>query len=124
MDGFLEEVTQELEELLRNNSALTEENATLKALVAEYKDTERELRNTLVTAQRMCEEFKSSSERDAELRIKQAELEADKLMQTADRMVAPLVVVPDPSPARIDHPSTASGRRRRLVSVDQLRFEP
>lgn len=37
--------------------------------------------------------------------------------------VVPLDVVPDPSPARVDHPSAASGRRRRLVSVDQLRFD-
>ncbi len=38
--------------------------------------------------------------------------------------VVPLDVVPDQAPARVDHPSAASGRRRRLVSVDQLRFEP
>lgn len=31
--------------------------------------------------------------------------------------------VPDPTPARVDHPSDGPGRRRRLVSVDQLRFD-
>ena len=36
---------------------------------------------------------------------------------------APLTVVPDATRARVDHPSATSGRRRRLVSVDQLRFD-
>lgn len=36
---------------------------------------------------------------------------------------APLTVVPGATRARADHPSAASGRRRRLVSVDQLRFD-
>lgn len=31
--------------------------------------------------------------------------------------------VPDETPARVDHPSSASGSRRRSVSVDQLRFD-
>lgn len=34
-----------------------------------------------------------------------------------------LVAVADPTPARVDHPSVAPGRRRRLVSVEQLRFD-
>ena len=40
-----------------------------------------------------------------------------------DAVVVPLAVVRDPAPARVDHPSAAFGRRRRLVSVDQLRFD-
>ena len=31
--------------------------------------------------------------------------------------------VGDPTPARVDHPTAGLGRRRRLVSVDQLRFD-
>ncbi len=31
--------------------------------------------------------------------------------------------VSEPTPSRVDHPSDGPGRRRRLVSVDQLRFD-
>lgn len=42
----------------------------------------------------------------------------------AEIVAVPLTVVPDVTPARVAHPSAASGRRRRrLVSVDQLRFD-
>ncbi len=41
----------------------------------------------------------------------------------ADTVVVPLAVVPDATPTRVDHPSAGPGRRRRLVSVDQLTFD-
>jgi excisionase family DNA binding protein len=44
----------------------------------------------------------------------------------APRNVAATVLpaaVPDPTPSRLDHPSDGPGRRRRLVSVDQLTFD-
>ena len=31
--------------------------------------------------------------------------------------------IPNPTPARVDHTSDGPGRRRRLVSMDQLRFD-
>jgi len=41
----------------------------------------------------------------------------------ADTVGVPLAGVPHTTPARVDHPSDGSGRRRRLVSVDQLQFD-
>ena len=41
----------------------------------------------------------------------------------AGAVPVPLTVVPDVAPAGVGHPAAASGRRRHLVSVDQLRFD-
>ena len=34
-----------------------------------------------------------------------------------------VAAIPNPTPARVDHTSDGPGRRRRLVSMDQLRFD-
>ncbi|MGA2193007.1 MAG: DivIVA domain-containing protein [Nitrospirota bacterium] len=88
VDSFLEEITQEMEALVRENEALREENLEIKAQVAEFKEAEKELRNTLMAAQKMSEDWKSASERESQLRIKQAELEAEKIIQEARRKLA------------------------------------
>ena len=50
--------------------------------------------------------------------------EPEPVPPAADTARIPLAVAPDATPARVDHPSAAPGRRRRrLVSVDQLRFD-
>lgn len=44
-------------------------------------------------------------------------------LPAANTVSDPITAVPDPAPAHRAYPSAASGRRRRLVSVDQLRFD-
>lgn len=83
VDAFLEEVTAEFETLARENEALKEERAALAAQVAEYRESEKSLRNTLMAAQKMAEEMRIASERESELKIKEAELQADKILGDA-----------------------------------------
>ncbi len=83
VDGFLEEVTAEMESMLKENEFLKDQNATMEAQLAEFKLTEQSLRNTLISAQKMAEDMKASSERDANLKVKEAELEAERILRDA-----------------------------------------
>ena len=90
VDGFLEEVTSSYEDVLRENESLKEDKASLEAQLTSYRDSEKALRDTLLAAQKMGEELKSSSERDATLKVKEAELEAEKIIRDAKNQLAKL----------------------------------
>lgn len=88
VDSFLEDVTAEVEALHRENEALKEERAALLAQIAEYRESEKSLRDTLVSAQKMADEMKVAAEHEYELKVKEAELEAEKLLADAQRRLA------------------------------------
>src|SRR3989304_4844369 len=72
--AFLEVIREEMEDLRRDNASLKEDMIKLETQVKEHKDMETTLRETLVTAQQMVEEYKSNARKEAELLVKEAEL--------------------------------------------------
>ena len=85
--AFLEVIREEMEELLRENANLKENVQRSDNNIREYKDMEATLRETLVTAQQMVEDYKSNARKEAELLIKEAELKADSLIKEAQEKV-------------------------------------
>jgi len=85
--AFLELIREEIEDLLRENAQLKENAIRLENQVKEYKDMETTLRETLVTAQQMVEEYKSNARKEAELIVKEAELRSDALFKEAQEKV-------------------------------------
>ena len=85
--AFLEVIREEMEELLRENAALKENVQRAANHIREYKDMEATLRETLMTAQQMVEDYKTNSRKEAELVIKEAELRADSLIKEAQEKV-------------------------------------
>jgi cell division initiation protein len=85
--AFLEIIREEMEDLLRENASLKENSIRLENQIKEYKDMETTLRETLVTAQQMVEEYKSNARKEAELLIKEAELRSDVLLKEAQEKV-------------------------------------
>ena len=85
--AFLEIIREEMEELLRENANLKENVQRSDNHIKEYKDMEATLRETLVTAQQMVEDYKSNARKEAELLIKEAELKADSLIRDAQEKV-------------------------------------
>ena len=55
--------------------------------IKEYRDMETTLRETLITAQQMVEDYKTNSRKEAELLIKEAELRAEQLLDGAHEKV-------------------------------------
>ncbi|MCX7793264.1 MAG: DivIVA domain-containing protein [Thermodesulfovibrionales bacterium] len=85
--AFLEIVREEMENLLRENASLKEQIQRLESQLKEYRDMETTLRETLMTAQQMVEEFRNNARKQAELMIKEAELKAEQMVREAQDKV-------------------------------------
>ncbi|UCG78175.1 MAG: DivIVA domain-containing protein [Nitrospirota bacterium] len=85
--AFLELVREEMEELLRENASLKEQAHRAENQIKEYRDMENTLRETLMTAQQMVEDYKVNARKEAELIIKEAELRADEIIKEAQEKV-------------------------------------
>ena len=83
VDAFLEEVANDYEQLVKENAILKEQLAGLEERARGDADREKMLQDTLVTTQRMAEELKENGRREAQLIVREAELQADKLLEEA-----------------------------------------
>ncbi len=85
--AFLEVIREEMEDLLRENANLKENIQRLDNQMKEYRDMETTLRETLLTAQQMVEDYKMNARKEAELVVKEAELRAESLLNEAQEKV-------------------------------------
>ncbi|MBI5074719.1 MAG: DivIVA domain-containing protein [Nitrospirae bacterium] len=85
--GFLEIVREEMEDLLRENSNLKENIQRAESQIREYRDMEITLKETLMTAQQMVEDYKTNARKEAELLVKEAEAKADIMIKEAHEKV-------------------------------------
>jgi cell division initiation protein len=83
VDAFLEEVADDFEELVRENALLKEQLVALEERSRGVEGREKTLQETLVTTQKIAEEFKENARREAELVLREAHLRAEKFMQDA-----------------------------------------
>ena len=85
--AFLEVIREEMEELLRENANLKENVQRADVQVREFKDMETTLRETLMTAQQMVEEYKMNARKEAELLIREAEFRAENMIKESHEKV-------------------------------------
>jgi cell division initiation protein len=85
--AFLEVIREEMEDLLRENASLKENVQRLENQIKEHRDMETTLRETLMTAQQMVEDYKTNARKEAELVVKEAELKADTILKEAQEKV-------------------------------------
>jgi cell division initiation protein len=90
VDAFLQLVAGELEDLIRENTELKEQARRVAADMEEMKEKEVTLRETMLAAQRITEEMKSSSQKEATLLISEADLKAESILADANRKLADL----------------------------------
>jgi cell division initiation protein len=90
VDAFLQLVAGELEDLIRENTELKEQARRVAADMEEMKEKEVTLRETMLAAQRITEEMKANSQKEATLLISEAELKADVILADANRKLADL----------------------------------
>ena len=81
VDAFLEEMADDVEELSRENALLKEQLIVVEEKSRGVEGREKTLQETLVTTQKIAEEFKENSRREAELVLREAHLRAEKAMQ-------------------------------------------
>lgn len=81
VQSFLLEVSDDYENALRENDKLRQDVAKLEAVLGEHRGQERNLRNTLLSAQKMADEIKDHATQEAGLIVREAEGRADLLLQ-------------------------------------------
>ncbi len=79
VESFLAETADDYEQALRDADRLRDELAKAQAALDEHREGERNLRNTLLTAQRLADEIKLSAEAEAKRIVREAEGRADLL---------------------------------------------
>jgi cell division initiation protein len=80
---YLNIVAEEIAALQRERDGLEQEVQSLRALVDEHRQRETILKNTLLTAQRLSEEMKEAARKQSESVVKEAEMQADRLLELA-----------------------------------------
>jgi cell division initiation protein len=81
VQAFLLEAADDYENALRENDKLRQEVAKLDAVLGEHRGQERNLRNTLLTAQKLADEIKEQAQNEAAIIVREAEGRADLLLQ-------------------------------------------
>jgi cell division initiation protein len=90
VDSFLQQVSQEMEHLVRENNDLKEQNRKALSELEEMNDREKALRETMLAAHRITEDMKSNAKKEATLIITEAELQGEKLLASAEARLVEL----------------------------------
>jgi len=83
VQAFLFEAADDYENALRENDKLHQDVAKLEAVLGEHRGQERNLRNTLLTAQKLADDIKENAQTEAGLILREAEGQRDLLLQKA-----------------------------------------
>jgi len=83
VDDFLDEVIENYEGLYKDNAALKEKLGSLSEQVEHYTKIENTIQNTLLLAQNAADQAKASSEKEAEMLVKNANETAQKILDKA-----------------------------------------
>lgn len=90
VDAFLQTVAGEMESLIRENSQMKEQQSRQSREMLDMAEKERELRETLLSAQRVIEEMKSNARKEAELIVSEAEIKGERIIVDAERQLGEL----------------------------------
>jgi cell division initiation protein len=79
--AFLAAVADDYEQALRETDRLRQDLARMEAVLNEHREHERNLRNTLMTAQKLSDEIKEHADQESRRVIREAEGRADMLLE-------------------------------------------
>ena len=71
------------EELLHDNNRLQAEVRRLESSLDDYRDREKTLKETMITATRISEDIKDGARKESEIVIGQAEIQAEQIIHNA-----------------------------------------
>jgi cell division initiation protein len=82
--AFLTEAADDYEHALREIDRLRQDLTRTEALLSEHREREANLRNTLMTAQKLSDQVREQAETEAKLIVREAQGRADLLLQKAE----------------------------------------
>ncbi len=83
VDEFLDQIAKDLEKLINDNSALTEQLEQLVEKNKNYQKLEETMHNAIVIAQETAEEVKHIAKREADLIRREADKEGQRIIDEA-----------------------------------------
>ena len=126
--AFLEDVAEDYEAVVKENALLREELSSMEDRARNLTEHERTLQETLVTAHRLTEDMKSSSKREAQLVLREAELAAEKVMEEARaeeaRIRADILALKRARRQLLDELRATLARYDRMLTRDGVTEEP
>ena len=81
--AFLTEAADDYEHALREIDRLRQDLGRMEALLADHREREVTLRNTLTTAQKLSDELKEAAHNEAKMIVREAQGRSDLLLQQA-----------------------------------------
>ncbi|MBW2280257.1 MAG: DivIVA domain-containing protein [Deltaproteobacteria bacterium] len=84
VEAFLESVVADFEEIVRENAQLRRDAERLGRELELYRGRERNIQDTLTTAQGVVDQLKRTAMKEAEVMITEAEVRSEKLLKQAD----------------------------------------
>lgn len=90
VDAFLRIVAEDYEGLVRETESQADRLYRLERRVEELSAQEQLLKQTLISAQAMGDELRRTAERDADLRLAEVEVRAEKILDASHRRAAQL----------------------------------
>jgi len=83
VEAFLEDVAEEYELVLKENTMLKEQLAAYEERARGVNEIEQTLKDTLVTTQRLTEDLKEAARREGQLIVRESQLQGEKVMEAA-----------------------------------------
>ena len=83
VDRFLDQVAEDYESVIKENALLKEQLAAFEDRSRSTAELERTLQDTLVTTQRLTDEMKANTKRETALMMREAEINAEKILEAA-----------------------------------------
>lgn len=80
VNEYLDQIIKDLEALIRENKELKTANETLQERLNHFANLEETLSKTIIVAQEAADEVKNNSKKEAQLIIKEAEKNADRII--------------------------------------------
>jgi cell division initiation protein len=87
VDSFLDLITLDMDKLISENGALKETVRTLNIEIERYRSSEGTIFDTLESAKALMADISASAEKRAEIVLKNAELDADRMLREARETV-------------------------------------
>jgi cell division initiation protein len=81
--AFLAAVADDYEQALRDTDKIRQDMQRMEAIINEHRESERTLKTTLITAQRLADEIKAHAEHEAQRIMREAEGRTELLLDNA-----------------------------------------
>lgn len=90
VDGFLDQAADTIEALMVENETLREKNLQLNQENQDFRAREESFKRVMLNSQSVLEQMKENARKSSELMVAQAEVDAEKIIQSAHLKLAQL----------------------------------